>query len=87
MTKCHDRFMNIFISTWALLMAGLVCALPMIYFRIRNHTEEAIVSWNDEPSITSQPSLNDEKDRDFYECKPFFVSVPSISTDVRNDPA
>ncbi|KLO05029.1 MFS general substrate transporter [Schizopora paradoxa] len=64
-------FMNIFISTWALLMAGLVCALPMIYFRIRNHTDDDVVSLDVEPSTASQPSLNDEKDHDLFESKSF----------------
>lgn len=31
--------MNVFMSTWALLVAGLVFALPMIYMRVTNHTE------------------------------------------------
>lgn len=35
-----DRFMNIFISTWVLLVAGLLFALPMIHMRVKNHTEE-----------------------------------------------
>ena len=34
------RFMNIFISTWVLLVAGLICALPMMYTRIKDHTTE-----------------------------------------------
>ncbi|KAG8709644.1 hypothetical protein FRC08_018203 [Ceratobasidium sp. 394] len=32
-------YMNIFISTWALLAAGLVFALPMLHFRVKEHTE------------------------------------------------
>ena len=32
------RFMNIFLSTWALLVAGLLCALPMVHFRVTNTT-------------------------------------------------
>ena len=31
--------MNIFISTWALLLAGLLGALPMIHMRVRDFTE------------------------------------------------
>jgi len=34
-------FMNIFISTWTLLAAGLLIALPMIYLRVKDHTELA----------------------------------------------
>ena len=33
-------FMNIFVSTWALLVAGLIFALPMIYLRVTDHTDE-----------------------------------------------
>ena len=35
----HLRYMNIFISTWVLLAAGLICALPMIHMRVKDHTE------------------------------------------------
>jgi len=31
--------MNIFISTWVLLIAGLVFALPMIYIRVKDTTD------------------------------------------------
>ena len=31
--------MNIFISTWVLLVAGLVFALPMIYIRVKDTTD------------------------------------------------
>jgi len=34
-------FMNMFISTWVLLVAGLVFALPMIYMRVKEHTDIA----------------------------------------------
>ena len=30
--------MNIFLSTWVLLVAGLVFALPMIHYRVKEHT-------------------------------------------------
>ncbi|KAG5733772.1 UN protein [Termitomyces sp. T112] len=32
-------FMNMFISTWALLVSGLVFALPMIFLRVKEHTD------------------------------------------------
>ncbi|KAG8858408.1 hypothetical protein FRB96_005293 [Tulasnella sp. 330] len=32
-------FMNIFASTWALLAGGLLFALPMLYNRVKDHTE------------------------------------------------
>ena len=31
--------MNIFLSTWILLGVGLLFALPMIYLRVRDHTD------------------------------------------------
>lgn len=33
-------FMNIFLSTWILLVVGLLFALPMIHWRVTDHTEE-----------------------------------------------
>ena len=33
--------MNIFVSTWGLLAAGLVIALPMLHYRVKDHTELA----------------------------------------------
>ncbi|KAH0839630.1 major facilitator superfamily domain-containing protein [Lanmaoa asiatica] len=32
-------YMNIFISTWVLCTAGIVFALPMIHYRIKDHTD------------------------------------------------
>lgn len=32
-------YMNIFLSSWCLTAAGLLFALPMIYLRVKNHTE------------------------------------------------
>ena len=32
-------YMNIFASTWALTVGGLVCALPMVYLRVKNTTD------------------------------------------------
>ncbi|CAE6426280.1 unnamed protein product [Rhizoctonia solani] len=34
-------YMNIFVSTWGLLAGGLVIALPMLHFRVKDHTELA----------------------------------------------
>jgi hypothetical protein len=31
--------MNMLISTWVLLVAGLIFAFPMIYLRVKDHTE------------------------------------------------
>ena len=33
--------MNLFLSTWILLAVGLVCSLPMIYLRVKEHTDIA----------------------------------------------
>lgn len=30
--------MNLFLSTWVLLIAGLVFSLPMIHLRVKDHT-------------------------------------------------
>jgi hypothetical protein len=30
--------MNIFISTWALLVGGLIVALPMVHLRVKDYT-------------------------------------------------
>lgn len=32
-------FLNMFASTWGLLAGGLLCALPMLILRVKNHTE------------------------------------------------
>jgi hypothetical protein len=42
--------MNIFISTWVLLIVGLLCALPMLYLRVKDHTDlqdETLVRMDD----------------------------------------
>ncbi|EJD04494.1 MFS general substrate transporter [Fomitiporia mediterranea MF3/22] len=43
-------FMNIFASTWALLVAGLLCALPMLAVRVKNTTgiEDEVVARMDD---------------------------------------
>jgi hypothetical protein len=33
------RYINIFVSTWVLLVTGLVFLLPMIYLRVKDHTD------------------------------------------------
>jgi len=33
--------MNLFLSTWVLLAAGLLFTLPMIHLRVKDHTEIA----------------------------------------------
>lgn len=34
------RYMNLFLSTWAILIAGLVFSLPMIHLRVKDHTDD-----------------------------------------------
>jgi len=33
-------YMNLFLSTWVLLVAGLVFSLPMIHLRVKDHTDD-----------------------------------------------
>ncbi|KAJ7499239.1 MFS general substrate transporter [Mycena latifolia] len=47
-------FMNMFASTWALSAAGLLFALPMIYLRVKDHTEledETVARMDDDGNI------------------------------------
>ncbi|KAG2145806.1 MFS general substrate transporter [Suillus clintonianus] len=32
-------YMNIFVSTWVLVAAGMMCAFPLVYVRVKDHTE------------------------------------------------
>ena len=46
--------MTIFISTWVLLVAGLICALPMLYLRVKEHTtleEETLARLDDHGNL------------------------------------
>jgi len=46
--------MNLLLSTWTLLIAGLVFGLPMLYLRVKNHTDyedEALARMDDEGNI------------------------------------
>jgi hypothetical protein len=50
----HTPYMNMFASTWALCAAGLVFALPMLYIRVKDHTDledEAIARMDDDGHI------------------------------------
>jgi len=47
-------YMNMFASTWALCAAGLLFALPMIYLRVKDHTDledEAVARMDDDGHI------------------------------------
>lgn len=47
-------YMSIFISTWVLLVAGLLFALPMIHMRVEDHTEEEDDLHDLDMSLTSE---------------------------------
>jgi hypothetical protein len=64
-------YMNVFASTWALSVAGLVFALPMIYLRVKDHTDledEALARMDDHghvlpaSAISQQPIQEKEKE-------------------------
>ncbi|EGN94050.1 hypothetical protein SERLA73DRAFT_188606 [Serpula lacrymans var. lacrymans S7.3] len=47
-------YMNIFVSTWVLLVAGLLFALPMIHMRVKDHTnieDEVLIRMDDSGCI------------------------------------
>ncbi|KAG9007219.1 hypothetical protein FRB93_008042 [Tulasnella sp. JGI-2019a] len=47
-------FMNIFASTWGLLAGGLIFTLPMLYLRVKDHTEveeEVLARMDDEGHV------------------------------------
>lgn len=47
------RYLNIFYSTWGLLLAGLVFALPMMHMRIEDYTTDVV---EDEASSSTRHS-------------------------------
>jgi hypothetical protein len=54
-------FMNIFLSTWTLLVAGLIFALPMIHLRVKNHTDledETLMHLDDSGHVLDAPRLD-----------------------------
>ncbi|CAL1696862.1 unnamed protein product [Somion occarium] len=57
-------YMNLFISTWALLLAGLVFALPMIHMRVQDYTEmdEMRDEMNDQAQYLPDPDPRYPKD-------------------------
>ncbi|KAJ7710092.1 hypothetical protein B0H14DRAFT_3022387 [Mycena olivaceomarginata] len=62
-------YMNVFASTWALSVVGLVFALPMIYLRVKDHTgieDEALERMDDHghilpASAISQPPIQEKE--------------------------
>ncbi|KAG9221485.1 hypothetical protein CCMSSC00406_0009921 [Pleurotus cornucopiae] len=58
-------YMDLFLSTWVLLVAGLLFALPMIYMRVRDHTsieDEALARMDDSGAVLATPVARHEKD-------------------------
>ncbi|GLB36693.1 putative MFS general substrate transporter [Lyophyllum shimeji] len=58
-------FMNVFISTWTLLVAGLVFALPMIYMRVKEHTEysdEVLARMDDSGHVRGATEVQNSRD-------------------------
>ena len=45
------RYLNIFYSTWGLLLGGLVFALPMMHMRIKDHTTDTFDDDGDTSSL------------------------------------
>jgi hypothetical protein len=59
--------MTIFISTWVLLVAGLVCALPMLYLRVKEHTtleEETLARLDDHGNLRPAEEVQAELERE-----------------------
>jgi hypothetical protein len=59
--------MTIFISTWVLLVAGLVCALPMLYLRVKEHTtleEETLARLDDHGNLRPTEEVQAELERE-----------------------
>jgi MFS family permease len=62
-------YMNMLLSTWALLAAGLVFAFPMIYSRVKDHTEledETLIRMDDSGNLvdTDQIARGQDKTND-----------------------
>jgi len=56
-------YLNIFLSTWILLVAGLIFALPMIHMRVTNHTtleEEVIARMDDQGKIHDASEIKEQ---------------------------
>lgn len=53
-------YMNIFLSTWGLTAAGMLFAFPMVYFRVKDHTEpedETLMHAPGTELVTTGPNL------------------------------
>ena len=59
--------MTIFISTWVLLAAGLICALPVLYLRVKEHTtleEETLTRLGDDGNLRPAEEVQAELERE-----------------------
>ncbi|GLB36694.1 putative MFS general substrate transporter [Lyophyllum shimeji] len=57
-------YMTIFISTWVLLVAGLLFALPMIHLRVKDHTDiadEALARMDDSGNILPPEAVTEQQ--------------------------
>jgi hypothetical protein len=57
-------YINIFLSTWVLLVAGLVFALPMIHLRVKEHTDledEVLARMDDTGKVLPTEVVKGEK--------------------------
>lgn len=50
-------YMNIFISTWVLAAAGMICAFPLVYKRVKDHTEIDDEALLNRPNVERIPEL------------------------------
>ncbi|KAG0698388.1 MFS general substrate transporter [Suillus ampliporus] len=53
-------YMNIFISTWVLTAAGMICALPLVYARIKDYTEMDDEALLNRPNVERLPELSEK---------------------------
>ena len=62
--------MTIFVSTWVLLVAGLICALPMLYLRVKEHTtleEETLARLDDQGNLRPAAEVQAELEQAAHE--------------------
>ena len=61
-------YMNIFVSTWVILTAGLIFALPMLIVRVKEHTDlaEEIIRMDEDRRVRNVPEI-EGKDTGFAE--------------------
>ncbi|KAG1762779.1 MFS general substrate transporter [Suillus occidentalis] len=54
-------YMNIFISTWVLVTAGMIFAFPLIYVRVKDHTEIDNETFLERPSVKKLPKFAEKE--------------------------